>query len=123
MMKIFSSEDIEGKSLFYIVSDVDDTITKNGRLYPSALSALYKAEANNFKTILLTGGSSGWADAYIRQWPVSAVIAESGALLILKDNGKIKYIENKKLEDGSYQGRKESEPFHGALSHTCSEER
>ena len=106
MMKIFSPEDIEGKSLYYIVSDVDDTITKNGRLYPSALSALYKAEANNFKTILLTGGSSGWADAYIRQWPVSAVIAESGALLILKDNGKIKYIENKKLEDGSYQEKR-----------------
>lgn len=76
----FTSSEKERMSV--VVSDVDDTITSNGRLFPSALDSIWKLHESGRKIILVTGGSAGWADIYIRQWPVDYVIAESGALLL-----------------------------------------
>ena len=70
-----------------VVSDVDDTITSDGLLYPEALEALYSLKKNGKRIILVTGGSAGWADTYIRPWPIDAVIAESGALLLYRKEG------------------------------------
>ena len=61
-----------------VVSDVDDTITSRGRLLPAALEALCRLASGGRDIILLTGGSAGWADVYIRWLPVKAVVAESG---------------------------------------------
>ena len=72
----------EREAVEIVVTDVDDTITRKGKLYPEALRALWKLKTNGKMVILLTGGSAGWADAYIRQWPVDAVIAEGGALIL-----------------------------------------
>lgn len=77
-----------------IISDVDDTITHRGKLLPSALEALYSAQAKGYRTILLSGGSAGWCEVYLRQWPVFMVIAESGAVLIYNDNNNICYQKN-----------------------------
>ncbi len=102
----FSAE--EKERIEYIVSDVDDTITRKGKLYPEALRALWKLKTDGKMVILLTGGSAGWADAYIRQWPVDAVIAESGALILAHgpDNG-IVYKANPMI-DPDYRKKKES---------------
>ncbi len=70
-----------------IISDVDDTITKNGKLYPAALQSLWKLKRMGKMIVLVTGGSAGWSDVYIRQWPVDAVIAESGALILAHGKG------------------------------------
>ena len=87
--------DKECQSVKNIVSDVDDTITYKGALLPLSLSALYKLKENNKRIILVTGGSAGWADIYIRQWPVDYVITESGALLLKKNSrGDVDYITN-----------------------------
>ena len=88
----FSAE--ERARIRFVISDVDDTITNDGLLLPEALSALYEVRRSGRKTLLVTGGSAGWADIYIRQWPVDAVITESGALMLVRENGNIKYIEN-----------------------------
>ncbi len=94
-MGIFTSfTEEERNTIKAIVSDVDDTITTDGLLYPEALQALYRIRQEGLKTILVTGGSAGWADAYVRQWPVDAVIAESGALLIYKKDGAVRYAAN-----------------------------
>ena len=42
-----------------IISDVDDTITSNGKLKPNALEAMYKASEKGYRIILLSGGSAG----------------------------------------------------------------
>lgn len=82
-----------------VVSDVDDTITKRGKLYPDALRTLWLLKRSGAMVVLLTGGSAGWADAYIRQWPVDAVIAESGALILAHGKGgKILYSKNPALD-------------------------
>lgn len=89
-----------------IISDVDDTITSKGRLLPEALSALYEAEEKGYRTILLSGGSAGWCEVYLRQWPVYMVIAESGAVLIYKDEeGQIRYQQNPVITDENLKKR------------------
>ena len=89
----FSDE--ERKNIEYVISDVDDTITKNGKLYPLVLDAMYRLKMSGRTIVLVTGGSTGWGDAYIRQWPVDAVICESGAVMLCHDrNGGITSIIN-----------------------------
>lgn len=79
---LLSFTEEERNNIKYIVSDVDDTITRDGKLFPPVLDALYRVKMSGRTIILLTGGSSGWADGYIRQWPVDAVITESGAVMM-----------------------------------------
>lgn len=89
----------ERQRIKYIISDVDDTITRNGKLYPLVLDALYRAKISGHSIILLTGGSVGWADGYIRQWPVDAVIAESGAVLLCHNrDGSINSLINPSIK-------------------------
>ncbi len=91
-----------------VVSDVDDTITKRGKLYPEVLRSLWQLKRHGKMIVLVTGGSSGWADAYLRQWPVDAVIAESGALILAHaEGGKIIYSKNPSL-DRDIRSKKES---------------
>lgn len=98
----------EKERIEYVVSDVDDTITRNGKLYPEALRALWKLKTAGKMVVLLTGGSSGWADAYIRQWPVDAVIAEGGALILAHGpDGDIVYRANPMI-DPDFRKKKES---------------
>lgn len=84
----------------FIISDVDDTITTDGRLLPKALDALYRLKAAGKYIILVTGGSAGWSDGYIRQWPVDCVISESGALLLYRsEDNSICYETNPLIMD------------------------
>ncbi len=64
----------------YLLTDVDDTITTEGKLLPQTLESLWKLHDAGIIIIPVTGGSAGWADTYIRQWPIDSVITESGAL-------------------------------------------
>lgn len=92
----------------YIVSDVDDTITINGHLYPANLEALWRLKKRGLSIILVTGGSAGWADTYIREWPVDAVIAESGALMLFYNSkSEISYTYNPVIDLINYKSRKE----------------
>lgn len=89
----------EKKSIKYIISDVDDTITKEGKLYPHVLEAIWRAKISGRTIILVTGGSVGWADCYIRQWPIDAVIAESGAVMLCHDkDGSILQLLNPQID-------------------------
>ena len=85
----------EKSKVKYIITDVDDTITRRGKLTPEALKALWDLKFAGKTIVLLTGGSAGWADCYIRQWPVDVVIAESGAVMMgHKGDGSIIYTVN-----------------------------
>ena len=93
----FSPEERENIKL--VITDVDDTITTGGKLYPDTLSCLWRLKRSGRMVVLLTGGSAGWADVYIRQWPVDAVIAESGAMILAhKTGGDIFYTYNPAID-------------------------
>ena len=98
----------EKNDVSIVVSDVDDTITKKGKLYPDALRSLWRLKRSGKMIVLLTGGSAGWADCYIRQWPVDAVIAEGGAMILAHSKGgEIVYRFNPMIDSGC-QKKKES---------------
>lgn len=112
--------DLECQKVKYVVSDVDDTITYKGALLPLSLSALYKLKEKGKKIILVTGGSAGWADIYIRQWPVDYVITESGALLLKKNSrGDVDYIVNPVIDKEKVQIRR-SDLFRDTMGYKLS---
>lgn len=104
LLEGFKADEID--SVMLVISDVDDTITTNGKLHPSALQAMYEAEERGLRIILLSGGSSGWCEVYLRQWPVFMVVAESGAVLLYKDEGGcIRYQKNPVITEADLKKR------------------
>lgn len=90
----------------YVFSDVDDTITLNGKLITQSLDALWRLNKSGIKTICVTGGSAGWADIYLRHWPIEAVVTESGALGFYRENDKYKKWVNPCIDVKNYEKRK-----------------
>lgn len=89
----------------YVLTDVDDTITTNGKLHPEGLEALWKLHDSGFKVICVTGGSAGWGDTYLRQWPVEAVLSESGAVCMYREHGVIRHYVHPSIQKEGYGQR------------------
>ena len=73
-----------------LLSDIDDTLTHNGRLNPQAFSALAEARSRGLKVVLVTGRPAGWVDHIARMWPVDGVVGENGGLWFYYDEGRLK---------------------------------
>ena len=81
----------EAKRIKYVLCDIDDTITKNGKMTERSYSALWKLHRSGISVIPVTGRPAGWCDLIIRQWPVEAVVGENGAFVYYYDsNGELK---------------------------------
>ena len=65
-----------------IFSDVDETLTWEGRLPPEAFNALVKLQAAGYQVIPVTGACAGWCDCMIRTWPIDSIIGENGSFSI-----------------------------------------
>ena len=63
-----------------VLTDIDDTVTTDGRLAADAYGALERLRASNLLVIPVTGRPAGWCDMIARFWPVDAVVGENGAL-------------------------------------------
>src|SRR5215469_18940503 len=62
----------------YVLTDIDGTLTREGRLPAATYGALERLQEAGLKVIPVTAGSSGWCDLIARMWPVDAVIGENG---------------------------------------------
>jgi HAD superfamily hydrolase (TIGR01484 family) len=82
----------KARGLEYILHDIDDTITENGRLLPGAFQALWDLNGEGLKVIPVTGRPAGWCDLIVRQWPVDAVIGENGAFCFYLRNGRLRKL-------------------------------
>lgn len=92
--------------LQWVLTDVDDTITTKGKLHPVALEALWAYHDAGLKVVCVTGGSAGWGDVYLRQWPVEAVVAESGTVFFEKDRtGNILRTPHPSIKEEGYRER------------------
>ena len=67
-----------------IFTDIDDTLTTDGAITPDALAALGDLKARGLKVIAITGRPVGWSEAFAVAWPVDAIVAENGAVLLQK---------------------------------------
>ena len=78
----------EACGLHYILMDIDDTLTKEGKLLASSYTALWKLKEAGLKVIPVTGRPAGWCDLIAREWPVDGVIGENGALAFWEEPSK-----------------------------------
>lgn len=62
-----------------VLTDIDDTLTENGRLPAIAYQALESLHEAGLLVIPVTGRPAGWCDMIARQWPVDGVVGENGA--------------------------------------------
>lgn len=73
----------------YLFTDIDDTLTTEGRLLPQTYQALWDLHAAGIAVIPVTGGSAGWCEHIVRAWPVVAAIGESGAFAMTLQSGRV----------------------------------
>jgi HAD superfamily hydrolase (TIGR01484 family) len=63
----------------FVLADIDDTLTLNGRIPAVVYSALEKLHAAGIKLVPITGRPAGWCDHIARMWPVDGIVGENGA--------------------------------------------
>jgi HAD superfamily hydrolase (TIGR01484 family) len=71
-----------------VFTDIDDTLTTDGAITPDALAALHALKAAGFAVIAITGRPVGWSEPFAVRWPVDAIVAENGAVLLQNMNKK-----------------------------------
>jgi HAD superfamily hydrolase (TIGR01484 family) len=67
------------RALRFVLTDIDDTLTTEGRLTAASYAALERLEEAGVAVVPVTGRPAGWCDLVARLWPVEAVIGENGA--------------------------------------------
>ena len=63
----------------FVLCDIDDTLTINGRLPAVAYAAMERLEAAGIQVVPITGRPAGWCDHMARMWPIAGLVGENGA--------------------------------------------
>lgn len=107
MRKFDSITSEEASRIQYVLCDIDDTITTNGKLTAEAYSALWDLQKAGIRVIPVTGRPAGWCDLIVREWPVYAVIGENGAFVYYLEEGHKRVFLHPSVARGDVQGRLE----------------
>jgi len=78
---------VSARAIRWVLTDIDDTMTRDGKLIPSAYSALCDLASAGLKVVAVTGRSAGWAQVHMQEWPLFAAIAENGAISYARGEG------------------------------------
>jgi HAD superfamily hydrolase (TIGR01484 family) len=75
-----------------VLTDIDETLSTDGRLTTAAYGALQALKEAGLKVIPVTGRPAGWCDHIARFWPIDAVVGENGAFWMWRDGraGKLR---------------------------------
>jgi 3-deoxy-D-manno-octulosonate 8-phosphate phosphatase KdsC-like HAD superfamily phosphatase len=73
------------RTIRFVLTDVDDTLTAGARLPAETYRAIERLENAGFRVIPITAAPAGWCDLMCRMWPVAAVIGENGGLCFRHD--------------------------------------
>ena len=76
-----------------VFTDIDDTLTTDGKLTAAAYGALERLRAAGFLVVPITGRPAGWCDHIARMWPVDAVVGENGAFYFRYDAAARKLVK------------------------------
>lgn len=63
-----------------VATDMDGTLTQQGKFTPSLLQALEDLAIANIKVLIVTGRSAGWVSGLVSYLPVAGAIAENGGI-------------------------------------------
>ena len=69
-----------------VLTDIDDTLSTQGRVKSTAYAAMERLRAAGLLVIPITGRPAGWCDHIARMWPVDAIVGENGALYMIHDD-------------------------------------
>ena len=78
------------KRVRYVLADIDDTLTLNGRLPAAVFGAMERLQKKAIRMIPITGRPAGWCDHIARMWPVDGVVGENGAFYFNYDGNQRK---------------------------------
>jgi HAD superfamily hydrolase (TIGR01484 family) len=70
----------EFQNVRLVLTDMDETLTYQGRLASATYSALERLQAAGIRVIPVTAAPAGWCDQMARMWPVDGVIGENGGV-------------------------------------------
>jgi len=79
----------DARAVIGVLTDIDDTLTTDGRITPDALGALARLQAAGLHVIAITGRPMGWSEPFARPlsqggWPIDAIVAENGAVALFR---------------------------------------
>ena len=74
------------RAVLGVLTDIDDTLTTSGAITPDALYALASLHAAGLPVIAITGRPMGWSKPFALAWPVEAIVAENGAVALMRDD-------------------------------------
>jgi len=69
----------------FVLTDIDDTLTNNGRLPAAVFTAMESLQEKGIRIIPITGRPAGWCDHIARMWPIDAIVGENGAFFFRYD--------------------------------------
>ncbi len=72
-----------------VFTDIDDTLTRDGAIEPAALQALHDLAEAGVPVVAITGRPAGWSEAFAMDWPVRAIVAENGAVALMRQGGAL----------------------------------
>ena len=81
-MPLFPLNNIDLSDIRLIASDVDGTLTQNGKFVPDLIATLDRLKSAGIKVLLVTGRSAGWVSALVNYLPVDGAIAENGGIFL-----------------------------------------
>lgn len=95
----------DARSLRFIFTDIDDTLTRDGMLSREAFAALWKLHHAGLSVVPVTGRPAGWCDCIVRQWPVDAVVGENGAFVLYREADSISELVHPAVASPEHRGR------------------
>lgn len=81
-----------------VFTDIDDTLTSEGRLEGEAYLALEDLKRAGLAVVPITGRPAGWCDMIARFWPVDGVVGENGAFYFSYDH-KARRMRRRFMQD------------------------
>ncbi len=84
-----------------VLTDIDDTLTHEGRLPAEAYAALERLRSAGFRVVPITGRPAGWCDHIARMWPVDGVVGENGAFWFRYDETERRLVRRFLVDDAT----------------------
>jgi hypothetical protein len=80
-----------------VLTDIDDTLTRDGAIEPAARAALRRLEEAGVPVLAITGRPMGWSEPLVRDRTLDAIVAENGAVALFREGGalRVEYAQNK----------------------------
>jgi len=86
MRSLKAADGLTFRSVRFVLTDMDETLTYRGRLAAQTYDALERLQSAGLKVIPVTAAPAGWCDQMARMWPVDGVIGENGGFFFQRND-------------------------------------